>query len=134
MQDCTTLFVVCRLQQREFSNTPTLPKRSLILFDPRRLTYRVQTFAEHRVLAVISQPEIYPTFSIAPPSVTHYFFMYVAPSAVWNNVVLSYSYNSKHSIFGYGDVSFSRLECGIHDRLHIYFPWHRHQIEGADDL
>ena len=34
------------------------------------------------------------------------------------------------------ELSFSRLECGVHDRLHIYplcgifyFPWHRHQIE-----
>ena len=33
------------------------------------------------------------------------------------------------------ELSFSRLECGVHDRLHIYplcgvfyFPWHRHQI------
>ena len=36
------------------------------------------------------------------------------------------------------ELSFSRLECGVHDRLHIYpmcgifyFPWHRHQIEGT---
>ena len=35
------------------------------------------------------------------------------------------------------ELSFFRLECGVHDRLHIYplcgifyFPWHRHQIEG----
>ena len=34
------------------------------------------------------------------------------------------------------ELSFSRLECGVHDRLHIYplcgifdFPWHRHQIQ-----
>ena len=34
------------------------------------------------------------------------------------------------------ELSFSRLECGVHDRLHVYplsgvsyFPWHRHQIE-----
>ena len=37
------------------------------------------------------------------------------------------------------ELSFSRLECGLHDRLHIYplcgvfyFPWHRHQIEGTN--
>ena len=37
------------------------------------------------------------------------------------------------------EFSFSRLECGVHDRLHIYplcrifyFPWHRHQIEGTN--
>ena len=37
------------------------------------------------------------------------------------------------------ELSFSRLECGVHDRLHIYplcgifyFPWHRHQIEGTN--
>ena len=36
------------------------------------------------------------------------------------------------------ELSFSRLERGDHDKLHIssadwwgvYFPWHRHQIEG----
>ncbi len=36
------------------------------------------------------------------------------------------------------ELSFSRLECGVHDRLHIYpllcgifyFPWRRHHIEG----
>ena len=37
------------------------------------------------------------------------------------------------------ELSFSRLEYGVHDRLHIYplcgvfyFPWHRHQIEGTN--
>ena len=37
------------------------------------------------------------------------------------------------------ELSFSRLECGVHDRLHIYplcgvfyFPWHIHQIEGTN--
>ena len=37
------------------------------------------------------------------------------------------------------ELSFFRLECGVHDRLHIYplcgifyFPWHRHQIEGTN--
>ena len=37
------------------------------------------------------------------------------------------------------ELSFSRLECGVHDRLHIYplcgifyFPWHMHQIEGTN--
>ena len=37
------------------------------------------------------------------------------------------------------ELSFSRLECGVHDRLHtyplcgiFYFPWHRHQIEGTN--
>ena len=37
------------------------------------------------------------------------------------------------------ELSFSRLECGVHDRLHIYpmcgifyFPWHRHLIEGTN--
>ena len=36
------------------------------------------------------------------------------------------------------ELSFSRLECGVHDRLHIcplfgifYFTWHRQQIEGT---
>ena len=33
----------------------------------------------------------------------------------------------------------TRLECGVHDRLHIYplcgifyFPWHRHRVEGTN--
>ena len=37
------------------------------------------------------------------------------------------------------ELSFSRLECGVHDRLHIYplcgifyFPWHGHQKEGTN--
>ena len=37
------------------------------------------------------------------------------------------------------EMSVSRLECGIHDKLDIYpvhgtfyFPWHRHQIEGTN--
>ena len=37
------------------------------------------------------------------------------------------------------ELSFSRLECGVHDRLHIYplcgisyFSWHKHQIEGTN--
>ena len=37
------------------------------------------------------------------------------------------------------ELTFSRLEYGVHDRLHIYplcgifyFPWHRHQIEGTN--
>ena len=37
------------------------------------------------------------------------------------------------------ELPFSRLECGVHDRLHIYplcgvfyFPWHRRQTEGAN--
>ena len=45
---------------------------------------------------------------------------------------------SKQPIFGltqewFRELSFSRLECGVHDRLHIYplcgifyFTWHRH--------
>ena len=57
--------------------------------------------------------------------------------------VLSYMY-SKQPIFGQTqewlrELSFSRLECGVHDRLHIhplcgifYFPWDRHQIEGPN--
>ena len=58
--------------------------------------------------------------------------------------VLSCVY-SKQPIFGLTqewlrELSFSRLEYGVHDRLHIYplcgifyFPWHRrHQIEGTD--
>ena len=57
--------------------------------------------------------------------------------------VLSYVY-SKQPIFRltqewFRELSFSRLECGVHDRLHIYplcgifyFPWHRHQIEGSN--
>ena len=42
------------------------------------------------------------------------------------------------------ELSFSMLECGVHDRLdhlHIYplcgifyFPWHRHQIEGTNGV
>ena len=51
---------------------------------------------------------------------------------------------SKQPIFGltqewFRELSFSRLEGGVHDRLHIYplcgifyFPWHRHQIEGTN--
>ena len=61
-------------------------------------------------------------------------------------LVLSYVYDSKHPIFGltqewFRELSFSRLECGVHDRLHIYplcgifyFHWHRHQIEGTDGV
>ena len=53
---------------------------------------------------------------------------------------------SKQRILGltqewFRELSFSRLECGVHDRLHIYrlcrifsFPWHRHQIEGTNGL
>ena len=39
------------------------------------------------------------------------------------------------------ELAFSTLECGVHDSLHIYplfgifyFPWHRHQMEGTNDL
>ena len=54
------------------------------------------------------------------------------------------SYNkiySKQPIFGltqewFRELSISRLECGVQDRLHIHplcgifhVPWHRHQIE-----
>ena len=57
-----------------------------------------------------------------------------------NFLDLSYS---KQPIFGLTqgglELSFSRLECGVHDRLHIhplcgifYFSWHGHQIEGAN--
>ena len=56
----------------------------------------------------------------------------------------SYVY-SKQPIFGvtqewFRKLSFSRLECGVHDKLHISSadwwdvllpPWHRHQIEGT---
>ena len=42
-------------------------------------------------------------------------------------------------MFFFRELSFSRLECGVHDRLHIYplcgvfyFPWHSHQIEGTN--
>ena len=51
----------------------------------------------------------------------------------------------KQPMFGltqewFREVSFSRLECGVHDKLHIssadwwifYFPWHIHQIEVAN--
>ena len=53
-------------------------------------------------------------------------------------LVLSLVY-SKQPIFGltqewFRELSFSRLECGVHDSLHIYplcgifyFPWHRHR-------
>ena len=52
--------------------------------------------------------------------------------------------NSKQPICGltqewFRELSFSRLECGVHDRLHIYplcgifyIPWHRHQREGTN--
>ena len=56
-------------------------------------------------------------------------------------LVLSYVY-SKQPMFGltqewFRELSFSRLECGVHDRLNIIYPlcgifhlpWHRHQIE-----
>ena len=58
-------------------------------------------------------------------------------------LVLSYVY-SKQPIVGLTqewlrELSFSRLKCGVRDRLHIYplcgifyFPWHRHQIEGTN--
>ena len=49
--------------------------------------------------------------------------------------------NMKHPKSAKNTASFSRLECGIHDRLHIYplcgifyFPWHRHQIEGTNSF
>ena len=57
--------------------------------------------------------------------------------------VLSYVY-SKQPILGltlewFRELSLSRLDGGVHDRLHIYPPceiffhsWHRHQIEGTD--
>ena len=39
------------------------------------------------------------------------------------------------------ELPFSRLECGVHNRLHIYplcwifhFHWHRHPIEGTNGL
>ena len=59
-------------------------------------------------------------------------------------LVLNYSIYSKQPILGltqewFRELSFSRLECGVHDKLHIYplcgifyFPWHRHQIEGTN--
>ena len=49
--------------------------------------------------------------------------------------------NCLASVLGvvFRELSFSRLECGVHNRLHIYplcgvfyFPWHRHQIEGTN--
>ena len=53
--------------------------------------------------------------------------------------------SSKQHIFGltlecFRELSFSRLESGVHDKLHIsrqiggifYFPRHRHQIEGTN--
>ena len=58
-------------------------------------------------------------------------------------LVLSYVY-SKQPIFGltqewFRELSFSRLECGVHDKVHIYplcgifyFPWHKHQLEGIN--
>ena len=39
------------------------------------------------------------------------------------------------------ELSFSRLECGVHDMLLVYplcgmfyFPWYRHRIEGTNGL
>ncbi len=59
-------------------------------------------------------------------------------------MVLSYEY-SKQAIFGltqewFRELSFSRLECGVHDKLHfssadwwdLLLPLHRHQIERTD--
>ena len=59
-------------------------------------------------------------------------------------LVLSYNVYSKQPILGltqlpewFRELSSSRLECGVHDKLHIYplcrifyFTCHRHQIEG----
>ena len=60
------------------------------------------------------------------------------------HIVLSYTLvHSKQHILGqtqewFRELSFSRLERGVHDRLDIYtmcgivyFPWHAHQIEGT---
>ena len=53
---------------------------------------------------------------------------------------------SKRLIFGltqewFRELSFSRLEGGVHDMIHVhprygilYFPCHRHQIEGTDGV
>ena len=53
---------------------------------------------------------------------------------------------SKQPILGltqvwFRELSFSRLECGVHDKLHIYtlggifyFPCHRHQIERTEGI
>ena len=58
--------------------------------------------------------------------------------------VLSYILQTVHLWGNTGlvrDLSFSRLECEVHNTLHIYplcgifyFPWHRHQIEGTNGL
>ncbi len=53
--------------------------------------------------------------------------------------VLSYVY-SKQPIFWLTQEWFRELYCVVHDKLHIssvdwwdlYFPWHRHQIEGTN--
>ena len=86
------------------------------------------------------RPMIEILFQIGP---TYYVCVCVC-SCAFSMLVLSYVY-SKLPIFGltqelFRELSFSRLECGgVHDRLHIcplcwdiFFPWHRHRIEGTD--
>ena len=60
---------------------------------------------------------------------------------------LSYVYSIRQTVHLWAntgvvfrELSFSRLECGVHDRLHVpvrtggifYFHWHIHQIEGTN--
>ena len=49
------------------------------------------------------------------------------------------SYKISKTLEWFRELSFSRLECGVHNRLHIYplsgifyFPWHRHLIKATN--
>ena len=40
-----------------------------------------------------------------------------------------------HTIFDQRRLDIiDQVEYGVHDILHIYFPWHKHQIEGTNGL
>ena len=64
----------------------------------------------------------------------------------WLVICISYNYVLQTAHCGltqewFRELSFSKLECGVHDRLHIYdmygifsFPWHIHQIEGTNGM
>ena len=58
------------------------------------------------------------------------------------NIILQTAHSRANTGLAFIELSFpSRLQCGVHDRLHIYpqcvvlyFPWHIHQIEGTNGL
>ena len=88
--------------------------------------------ARVRVAATAAGPGASVALSVTVP---------VAPGSAERGTVLTPI--SKQPNFGLTqewlrELSFSRLECGVHDRLHIYplCTWHshRHQIEGTNSF